>query len=43
MGHVSHADPVMGRSVRLSVLTVTAGRPDLGHLDLAWPDPVACL
>jgi restriction system protein len=42
-GYVSHADPATGRTAKVFVLTATTGRGDLGRLDLARADPVACL
>jgi restriction system protein len=42
-GFVSGADPAAGRRSKVFLLTVTAGRPVFGHLDLARVDPVSCL
>jgi restriction system protein len=42
-GFVSCADPATGRRSKAFLLTATAGRPAIGHLDLARVDPVSCL
>ena len=42
-GFVSGADPATGRRSKVFLLTVTAGRPVFGHLDLARVNPVSCL
>jgi restriction system protein len=42
-GFVSCADPATGRRTKVFLLTVTAGRNALTHLDLSRVDPVSCL